>query len=108
YEIVKRLKEHHQRELLDKLSAVVTRTESNRGKLHQVFERSFDCKECCSEAFTQQKLTYMHENPCKGKWDLAPSPGEYRYSSAGYYFSGQQGKYEITPYIELLDIDLSK
>lgn len=35
-----------------------------------------------------QKLDYIHNNPCKGKWMLAPSPIDYRYSSAKFYESG--------------------
>jgi DNA phosphorothioation-dependent restriction protein DptG len=84
YEIIKRLKGDQQKELLDQLSRAVKEPDRKRGKLHQVFQPSFNCKECFTEAFTEQKLTYMHENPCKGKWNLAISPGEYRHSSAGY------------------------
>ncbi|MEM9326495.1 MAG: transposase [Bacteroidota bacterium] len=35
-----------------------------------------------------QKLDYMHNNPCQGKWMLAPSPVEYEYSSAAFYDLG--------------------
>lgn len=32
-----------------------------------------------------QKLEYLHNNPCKGKWMLANSPVDYRYSSFEFY-----------------------
>jgi len=36
-------------------------------KLHGVFETSFDWKECLTERFIQQKLDYIHFNPCKAR-----------------------------------------
>lgn len=35
-----------------------------------------------------QKMDYIHNNPCKGKWMLSSSPIDYRYSSAKFYESG--------------------
>ena len=35
-----------------------------------------------------QKLDYIHQNPCKGKWQLADDPFDYPYSSAAYYEKG--------------------
>jgi REP element-mobilizing transposase RayT len=32
-----------------------------------------------------QKLEYLHNNPCKGKWMLANNPDDYRYSSFKFY-----------------------
>jgi hypothetical protein len=51
---------------------------------------------------------YMHNNPCKGKWNLAPSPVDYPHSSARFYISGGHSKYEVTNCAELFDIDLTK
>jgi hypothetical protein len=53
-----------------------------------VFQPSFDWKECRSTRFINQKLSYMHDNPCRGKWDLVGSPVEYKHSSAGFYITG--------------------
>lgn len=108
YEIVKRLKDQSKKEILEKLSSAVTASDSKRGKLHQVFEPSFDCKECYSESFTEQKLNYMHQNPCRGTWNLAVTPIDYKHSSAKYYLTGETGNYEITNYIELRDVNLTK
>lgn len=36
----------------------------------------------------QQKLDYLHGNPCQGKWMLADSPFQYKYSSLKYYETG--------------------
>jgi putative transposase len=35
-----------------------------------------------------QKLDYIHNNPCQGKWMLVESPIRYKYSSANYYETG--------------------
>ncbi len=44
------------------------------------------------ELFTQkvlfQKLDYVHNNPCRGKWMLADSPLDYHYSSFEFYENG--------------------
>jgi hypothetical protein len=53
----------------------------------------------------EQKLNYMHLNPCKGKWNLSNKPEEYEHSSAKFYICGIQGVYPVTNYKELADID---
>ncbi|HET9058203.1 MAG TPA: hypothetical protein VFN30_15265 [Chitinophagaceae bacterium] len=50
----------------------------------------------------------MHNNPCRGKWNLAPSAIEYQHSSANFYLTGKQGIYEVLHYLHLEDIDLTK
>jgi hypothetical protein len=74
--------------------------------LHEVFEPSFDWKECRSSRFINQKLNYVHDNPCRGKWNLVSSPVDYVHSSAKFYFTGEQGVYEVF-FGMLEDIDLT-
>jgi len=80
YELVKKLKECNQEDIL-KQSSHVRKNEKQRGKLHEVFEPSFDWKECTSDKFLEQKLNYIHENPCRGKWNLAHQISDYKHSS---------------------------
>lgn len=108
YNIVSKLEVAGQHELLRELGKLVKPFEKRRGKLHEIFEPSFDWKECSSEKFILQKLDYIHENPCRGKWNLASSLQDYRYSSARYYLDGIQSDYPVTLYEELQDIDLTK
>jgi REP element-mobilizing transposase RayT len=54
YEIVKRLKEQNETDVLFKLSEVVNASDKNRGKIHQVFERSFECRQITSQHFFMQ------------------------------------------------------
>ena len=108
YEIINRLTEQNEVRVLEELSNGVSKREEKRGKLHEVFEPSFDWKECISDKFINQKLDYIHDNPCNGIWRLANNPAEYQHSSAKFYLTGVQGIYPVTPCSELKDIDLTE
>jgi hypothetical protein len=108
YEIIKRLETQNELVLLGRLSAAVESTDKERGKKHEVWEDSFDWKEWRSHFYINQKLDYMHLNPCNGKWNLATSPINYLQSSARFYACGEQGIYILTNVNELDDVDLTK
>jgi hypothetical protein len=107
YEVIKRLRVLNENEILLKLEKCVKKKDLDKGKLHEVFEPSFEWKECETEEFIEQKLNYIHNNPCTGKWNLARNPWEYPHSSAQFYFTGKQGVYEVLRYQNLNDIDLT-
>jgi REP element-mobilizing transposase RayT len=96
YEIVQKLRDRNLEHLLIHLKNNVNDTQKKLGKLHQVFEPSFECKVCATNAFTLQKLNYIHSNPIKGKWQLATHPIDYKYSSMKQYETGEKGIYEVT------------
>lgn len=108
YGIVKRLKEKNENDLLARVSVQVNDTDRRKGKLHEIFEPSFDWKECRSDKFIDQKMDYIYANPCRGVWNLAKEEYEYKHSSAKYYATGEQGVYIVTNYAQLEDIDLTK
>ena len=108
YTLVKQLEARNYIKTLEELSAFVNTTDRKNGKLHEVFEPSFDWKECLDDDFIEQKLSYIHNNPCSGKWALAEYPWEYLHSSAKQYSTGELGVYPITIYSVLKDIDLTK
>jgi hypothetical protein len=93
YEIIKRLEERKENKLLDLLHSGVKKREAKKGQIHKVFEDSFDAKECYSEEFIFQKLSYIHHNPVSKKWNLVADFTEYKYSSASFYARGIK-KYE--------------
>jgi REP element-mobilizing transposase RayT len=95
YELVKRLQESRNDEMLKKIAQAVIASDKDRGKKHQVFERSFDCKLITTEHFFLEKLNYIHSNPCSGVWSLVKNPVEYPHSSARYYMNGEEGEYPI-------------
>ena len=96
YEIVERLQTKGERDLLLTLQNNVEAKRRANNKLHDVWKLSFDRKYCDSLQFVKQKLNYMHDNPCTGKWHLCESPVEYKHSSAKYYLSGEDGFYIVT------------
>ena len=108
YDIIERLQETNNDIILAKLSNAVKPSDKKRGKLHEVFEDSFDNKECFTKKFILQKLDYIHWNPCSGKWNLAACPEEYVHSSAGFYIKGMQGIFSVDDIMQMMDIDLSK
>ena len=108
YEIVKRLENQDCYETLTRMKDAVDDNDRLRNKQHEVWESSFDWKECNSDSFINQKLDYMHNNPCKGNWNLAVSPAEYVHSSAKFYICNEHASYPVTNIGGLSDIDLTK
>ena len=93
-------------DLLLQLENDVNNSDKKKDKLHEVWENSFDWKECNGEKFIIQKLDYMHNNPCVGKWQLSINAIEYKHSSAKFYICGEQGIYPVLNFRELDDINL--
>jgi len=107
YEMVKRLKETRQNEMVARLQNAVEAKDRQRGKKHEVWENSFDSKICRNEKYINQKLAYMHANPCTGKWKLAKTPIDYEHSSARFYITSRHAAYEVTNVDEILKIILN-
>ena len=102
YEIVKKLKKQKADNIIASLS--VERISQNNKK-HHVWQPSFDWKYCESTYFSEQKLDYIHDNPCSGKWNLSDSPAGYCHSSAKYYLDGIQAAYPVTNIMEMEDVE---
>jgi len=105
YDLVKRLQQQGKLQVLEQLASWVNKAQQLDNKKHEVFEPSFDRKECRSIPFMKQKTDYMHLNPCKT--GMVRLPEEYMHSSARYYYTGAQGAYPVITYMELQDIDLT-
>ncbi|MGK2863545.1 MAG: hypothetical protein ACSLE0_16555, partial [Chitinophagaceae bacterium] len=91
YEIVDRLKQAGNGEIIGRLQNDVRAKDKSRGKQHEVWKDAFDVKECRPEKFIMQKLNYIHNNSCSGKWKLADDPIQYLHSSASFYINGKKG-----------------
>jgi REP element-mobilizing transposase RayT len=102
YDIIERLEQQRQNRLLRRLQKAVEPGDKKRGKKHELWEDSFDVKECRTERFVLQKLNYIHKNPCAGKWMLADSLINYWHSSASFYISGKTSGYPVRHYREFL------
>jgi REP element-mobilizing transposase RayT len=96
YEIIKRLESSGRADMLSLLEKAVTTRSKDRGKLHEVWEESFDWKICETAEFAYQKLLYIHNNPCNGKWNLAEDITKYEHSSARYYITGKHAGFIVT------------
>ena len=105
YDLIDALERLHEDFLLSRLQLAVRPKDRKKGKRHEVWKGSFDVKECWTEKFVLQKLNYMHNNPCSGKWKLAESPIEYLHSSALFYSTGKQRLYPVKDYREFIKVD---
>lgn len=109
YDIVSRLKEKNEDELLANLILSVNETDRKRENFMKCLNHPLIGKRAIQSAcYIEQKLKYMHENPCRGKWSLAESPSNYKHSSAKYYLTGEHSFYEVTNYGQMSEIDLTK
>lgn len=102
YDIVERLNGIGATRILKILSAGVNASDRARGKLHEVYEPSFDAKDCYNVKVIKQKLDYMHANPVSGKWSLAEDSISYPHSSARFYETGEQSVYPVTSYMDII------
>jgi len=102
YDIVKRLKEREETETLMLLENAVQSKDKANGHRHEVWKESFDWKYCETATFAYQKLLYIHNNPCNGKWNLASDITKYEHSSARYYISGRHAGYEVKDVEEVI------
>ena len=98
YDIIHQLEAQHDVQMINRLGLSVRAMDEERGKKHEVWKRSFDIKQCRTEKFVLQKLNYIHNNPCNGKWDLVKEPHHYLHSSASFYFNGKEGIYPVKDY----------
>jgi hypothetical protein len=52
---------------------------------YKVWEDQFDARDVFTPEFLQQKMDYIHYNPCRPQWKLVEQPEEYPWSSARFY-----------------------
>jgi REP element-mobilizing transposase RayT len=103
YGIIKGLRRNNANAILHVLAQDVLPADRAKGQKHVVWINSFDVKECRTEKFLMQKLTYIHLNPVRGKWRLAPTSVDYIHSSALFYFNGRQQLFSVRDYRELIN-----
>lgn len=102
YELISRLEKAGNTDLLQQLEKAVSAKDKNNGKRHEVWKESFDWKYCETAKFAYQKLVYMHNNPCAGKWKLVEDITKYKHSSARYYITGKHAAYEVVDVEEIM------
>ena len=107
YQIVNRLEQMNKLALLKRLHDSVEEPKKKRNKLHDIWEISFHWKHCSNDSIKYQKLNYIHNNPCSGKWKLAVIAEKYVHSSAGFYATGKQGVFFVDNIESMKDIVLN-
>jgi putative transposase len=107
YEIIKRLIQQNESEILLKLSEGVSEREKKKGQLHKVFEESFDAKAIFSERFMLQKINYMHLNPVRKGWSLVLDYLDYKHSSASFYELGKVNLFKPIHYNDLQKLTIT-
>ena len=56
---------------------------------YKIWEDDYDARDVFSVKFLQQKMDYIHHNPCQPHWKLVDKPEQYLWSTAGLYFEGK-------------------
>jgi len=56
---------------------------------YKVWEDGYDARDVFTLDFLQQKLNYLHNNPCQEHWKLSELPEDYLWSSARFYLADQ-------------------
>jgi REP element-mobilizing transposase RayT len=56
---------------------------------YKVWEDGYDARDIYSIEFLQQKMDYIHYNPCQPQWKLADVPEEFLWSTAAFYLRGK-------------------
>ncbi|HLO15991.1 MAG TPA: transposase [Anaerolineales bacterium] len=56
---------------------------------YKVWEDGYDARDVYSTDFLQQKMDYIHHNPCQPQWKLVETAEEYLWSTAGFYIAGK-------------------
>lgn len=77
----------------DALKLFSCNADASKNAKHKIFKDRYDSKIIEDGDLFDQKLNYIHENPCQEHWQLARSPDEYLYSSAHNYYYGK-GAYD--------------
>lgn len=69
---------------------------------YKVWKDGYDARDIFSVGFLQQKMDYIHWNPCQSNWKLAKIPEDYLWSSARLYLANQPAIIPIDDVRELL------
>jgi len=55
--------------------------------INKIWGDGYVAKEIFSFSFLEQKIDYIHQNPCRFPWNLCNCPEEYPWSSACFYLT---------------------
>jgi putative transposase len=92
-DMMRDFKRHTARQIIRQLLAenetdtlkLLQRLNKDNRQDYKVWEDSYDARDVFSPEFLQQKMDYIHHNPCQPQWKLVELPEEYPWSSARFY-----------------------
>lgn len=74
----------------------------SRNQQFKVWEDGYDAREVFSLEYLEQKMDYIHHNPCQPQWNLVKSPEDYQWSSVRFYILNQSTIIEIDDVRDIL------
>jgi len=92
-DMMRDFKRHTARQIIRQLHAenktdsldVLQRLNKDKRQDFKVWEDGYDARDVFSIEFLEQKIDYIHYNPCQPHWNLAELPEDYPWSSARFY-----------------------
>lgn len=78
-----------QAEEITKVLDVLRREGEKAKQEYKVWDDDYDARDIFSIEFLQQKMDYIHYNPCQPHWKLVASPEQYLWSTARFYLDGK-------------------
>jgi len=108
-EMIRDFKRHTARQIIRQLQAenrndtleILQRMNKDPRQMFKIWEDRYDARDVFSIQFLEQKMDYIHHNPCQSHWNLAKLPEEYPWSSARFYI---EDKPTIIPVDDVRDI----
>ena len=87
---------------LELLSIMEEAGEVSKKSRYKVWEDGYDARDVYSLGFLEQKLDYIHNNPCQSQWNLVDQPEDYRWSSACFYLQERPAVIDVDDLREYL------
>jgi len=97
-QIIRQLQAENRTETLESLS----RMNKDSRQKYKVWEDRYDARDIFSVPFLEQKMDYIHHNPCQPHWNLAKLPEEYPWSSARFYIADKPSVIPVDDVRDLL------
>jgi len=97
-QIIRQLQAQRSSKILDSL----TKANTDKRQLFKIWEDEYDARNIFSTEFLEQKMDYIHNNPCQPQWKLVELPEDYPWSSARFYLTDQQAVIPIDDVRDLL------
>ncbi|MFC1923116.1 transposase [Chloroflexota bacterium] len=97
-DVIREFKKHTSKQIINHaqaesnhkmLSYLEKAAETIKDQHYKVWEDGYDARDVFSLPFLQQKMDYLHNNPCQPQWRLVDQPEDYIWSSACFYILGK-------------------